>query len=175
MKKLCRIALVMFLLGLGLVYPAPDAFACSCAGEPSDEVALRRTAMVFTGTATDSVGAFLGGGSNAYGFEVDRAYKGEVRSDQWVNTGSGGGDCGYEFRLGERYAVFAHTEDGEGFYTSICTNTRGIGHDAELDLAATGNLVPGRSRRSPPDIFLALLAVAAGVFAYRLGKKHHSA
>ena len=173
--KLRRISLVMFLLGLSLVYPAPDAFACSCTQAPADEVALRRTAMVFTGTATDSVGALLGGGSTAYGFEVDRAYKGEVRSDQWIDTGSGGGDCGYEFRVGERYAVFAHTEDGESFYTSICTNTRGIGHDAELDLAARGTLLPGRSRSSPPDIFWAVLTVAAGVFAYRLGKKQQSA
>lgn len=173
--KLFRIALVLFLLGLALVFPAHNAFACSCTQAPADEVALRRTAMVFTGTATDSVGAFLGGGSNASGFEVDRVYKGEVRSDQWIDTGSGGGDCGYEFRLGGRYAVFAHTEDGESFYTSICTNTRGIGHDAELDLAARGTLVPGRSRSSPPDIFWAGLTMAAGVCAYRLGKKHHSA
>lgn len=168
--KLRRISLVLFLLGLGLVYPTPSALACSCVEPPADDVAVKQAAAVFTGTVTDSVGPFLGGGRNGYAFEVDRVYKGAVHSKQWIDTGSGGGDCGYEFRAGKRYVVFADSEDGESLYTSICTSTRRIGDDNELELAATGTLLPGRSRGSPPDIFLALLTVVVGLVAYAKGR-----
>ena len=44
-----------------------------------------------------------------------------------VVTGSGGSDCGYDFRMGEHYLVYAypHAQSGK-LYTGICQRTRPI-------------------------------------------------
>lgn len=63
---------------------------------------------------------------------------GESGDSVIVYTGVGGGDCGYEFQVGERYVIYTSDGDeirgrmsasrplwGRGIYwTSICTRTR---------------------------------------------------
>lgn len=70
--------------------------------------------------------------------EIDNIYKGQFNSDTvFVYTGSGGGDCGYRFKLGEKYIIYAGSlnpyvrYDGQivndsniAFYTTICSRTR---------------------------------------------------
>ena len=51
-----------------------------------------------------------------------------------VETGSGGGDCGYEFGLGGKYLIYAHREKDGSLTTSICTRTQKVS-DAGADLA----------------------------------------
>jgi len=61
-----------------------------------------------------------------------------------VFTGYGGGDCGYEFKIGQRYLVYAYRHK-EKLTTSICTRTKSF-INANEDLAFLGTLpssVPG--------------------------------
>jgi hypothetical protein len=52
----------------------------------------------------------------------------------WLR-GWGGGDCGYAFKLGQRYLVYAYREEGDKrLSTSICTRTRLI-KEADDDFA----------------------------------------
>jgi hypothetical protein len=52
-----------------------------------------------------------------------------------VLTGFGGGDCGYDFRIGERYLVYAqHFPNAESLFTGICSRTRRLS-EAAADLA----------------------------------------
>jgi hypothetical protein len=48
-------------------------------------------------------------------------------------TGAGGGDCGYDFRRGERYLVFTHEQRG-ALWTGICSRTKPLSA-AKEDLA----------------------------------------
>jgi hypothetical protein len=58
-------------------------------------------------------------------FDVERSYRGWEATTAEVVTGSGGGDCGYQFREGLRYLVYAFPHHPSGkLYTGICQRTR---------------------------------------------------
>lgn len=74
-----------------------------------------------------------------YTLQVEREFKGRMVADQViVYTGMGNGDCGFQFKLNERYIVYGDRDDvradrymadkqlyGRGIYwTGICTRTR---------------------------------------------------
>lgn len=52
------------------------------------------------------------------------------QKDIVVETGLGGGDCGYGFRRGRDYIVYARKNPAGGFSTDICSQTRPL-EDAE--------------------------------------------
>jgi hypothetical protein len=56
------------------------------------------------------------------------------RKDIAVETGLGGGDCGYAFRTGVEYIVYASRMPAGGLLTGICSPTRRVEEAAE-DLA----------------------------------------
>jgi hypothetical protein len=58
-------------------------------------------------------------------FAVEQSFKGlpVTQKAVQVNTGSGGGDCGYDFKVGQRYFVFANQSSGL-LVTSICSYTQ---------------------------------------------------
>src|SRR5262249_32445851 len=62
----------------------------------------------------------------------ERSYRGWTAKTAEVVTGQGLGDCGYHFRQGERYLVYAypHRETGK-LYTGICQRTRPLGEATE--------------------------------------------
>ncbi len=85
-------------------------------------------------------------------FEVKQSYRGSAGKAAEVVTGSGGTDCGYNFREGEDYLVYAypHPESGK-LYTGICQRTRAIseaGDDLDYlskkDEASQGAGIEGR-------------------------------
>jgi hypothetical protein len=88
-------------------------------------------------------------------FDVAEAFRGVTSPELDVDTGSGGGDCGYPFKVGESYLVYAHVgKDGQPLATSICTRTRPL-RDAHDDLVfaravagapAAGGVISGTVR-----------------------------
>ena len=48
-----------------------------------------------------------------------------------IETGLGGGDCGYDFRRGVDYIVYASKKPDGGWTTGICTPTRLVENAAE--------------------------------------------
>lgn len=160
------------ILATTLLVAVPTAKACSCAQPPSDPVAVRRADAVFSGRVIDQAGPTFSNGQNGFGLDVEAAYKGTVYETQWVFSETQDTACGIHLTFGKRYIVFAHGEDAKRLHTSICSNTRPI--DEQPDLHAAGRVLAGRSRATPPSPFLALLTVAAGIAAYRLGLKHQS-
>jgi hypothetical protein len=58
-------------------------------------------------------------------FRVTKAYSGNPGSEVAVQTGMGGGDCGYHFEPGHTYLVYGHKSNGS-LYTGICSGTQTI-------------------------------------------------
>ncbi|MBW9234790.1 hypothetical protein JQK62_21625, partial [Leptospira santarosai] len=74
-------------------------------------------------------------------FEVAETWKGVSESQVFIITGSGGGDCGYEFQVGQDYLVYATESTMYGnqaeLVTIICDRTTELG-SAQEDLAVLG-------------------------------------
>ena len=102
-------------LALGIlagVHAAGPASACVCA-EPSPEVAYARAAIVFAGTVVgieQPLSQWLGlssSGDRLVRFTVTRRWKGVPGASEIVRALLAGEACGYPFREGETYLVYA--------------------------------------------------------------------
>jgi hypothetical protein len=77
-------------------------------------------------------------------FTAIRIWKGEIGRAVVVRTGqAGGGDCGFSFRRGQRYLVYAKAAE-DRLYTSVCTPT------AKLRDAADDPRVLGKGKTPAP-------------------------
>ena len=130
MKALFRVGLLTLLL-CALIPHRTSACDCGDPGPPCK--AFGNTPVVFAGRvvkiATISLKAPSGDPyeDRLIFFEVERSYRGSVGKTAEVVTGSGGTDCGYDFRRGEHYLVYAYPHPQSGkFYTGICQRTRPI-------------------------------------------------
>ncbi len=117
-------------------------------------------------------------------FSIDGASGGLQGPETVVVTGTGGGDCGYDFKVGERYVVYAYRGKDGSLGTGICSRTRPVAEAAE-DLAylaaipATGagarvfgtvgywepDAASGRQTEVPVADTQVLVRGAAGVFS----------
>lgn len=146
------------------IFTAPNARACSCAfggSAPCQE--YWRADAVFSGTVVSSGKINLDQGPyksdmRLLHMTVDQPIRGVQTVAVDLLTGWGGGDCGYEFKVGQRYLVYAYRDEKDNrLSTSICTRTRSLA-DADDDFA-----------------FFKGLATAAprGLIFGRVGKRNH--
>ena len=121
------------------VLAAPAAEACDCGGTGPPCVSVPRTPVLFAGRVTgitELVIPYKTGpdktGKNDFvsryksvRFDVEESFQGQQQKSVEVTTGQGDGDCGFPFRTGERYLVYARDLPQTGrLYTSSCTRTR---------------------------------------------------
>ena len=122
--------------------------ACTCAGPRSTCESYGSASAVFVGTVI-SVRVNKPQKSNeraeeidwtpvAFKFVVEQAYHGVAGSQVEVFTGSGGGDCGYQFIVGQRYLVYAYSYQNR-LSTGICSRTK-LYSNATEDLAFLSTL-----------------------------------
>src|SRR5262245_47844921 len=64
-------------------------------------------------------------------FSVEKAYKGVESPEISVQTGNGGGDCGYPFESGKRYLVYAYSIPNGKLGTGICSRTKPLSKASE--------------------------------------------
>jgi hypothetical protein len=130
-----------------LVLAAPRAFACKCTPPPPPAEIVAAHALVFVGRAIS--GTFLGDDITAqkpYGrefvFRVGEVLKGddEVRRVT-IYTGAGGGDCGFDFVVGNEYLVYAR-ESGGRFETGLCDYTKEYLPEGRSEAATIRGLRP---------------------------------
>ena len=158
MRQTLILTFALFIVGLCGV----DARACSCAfggGAPCQE--YWRVDAVFAGTVVGSSKIDVDDGykhtMRLLRMTVEQPIRGMQAAEVDVVTGWGGGDCGYGFKMGERYLVYAHRRKDNRLSTSICTRTRPIAEAAD-DFA-----------------FIRGLATASqnGVVFGKVGKRNH--
>ena len=129
-----------------LLMAALPALPCSCMSSgPPCEAAWKVDAVFFGKVVElhhdrkepDSNGSiqfngFLG--THAL-FEISESFRGITGGTKQIEirTGMGGGDCGYPFKLGESYVVYARRSKDDLLVTSICSRTAPA-ERAEADL-----------------------------------------
>lgn len=136
---------VVVLLGILIVVflSTPNVNACSCGGTGPPCESYGSAAAVFVGRVVavreiDRSKERDDWTPLAYKFSVEQSYLGVPGSEIEVFTGRGGGDCGYEFKTGERYLVYANLYNGK-LVTGICMRTKPFSAARE-DLAFLGTL-----------------------------------
>jgi hypothetical protein len=92
-------------------------------------------------------------------FSIEQAFKGIAGDEVEIVTGISGGDCGYYFKDGERYVVYADRSgrDKSRLYSGACNRIKLVA-EAEDDFAyfraipaaGTGGLVFGRAKKGTP-------------------------
>jgi hypothetical protein len=125
---------LFFLATSLLIFCTPSLVsACTCAFTPGTcQQSWKSADLIFTGKVTRKV--VVGEGFfnidepyTMYAFElsVTEALRGFAFQGQsiLVHTGVGGGDCGYNFKVGTSYLVYASRYNGE-LHTNICSPTR---------------------------------------------------
>src|SRR5438477_11290076 len=118
---------------LGILFVPQVTRACSCvlavSGNPPCQ-SFWNTPVVFSGhvieikTIIPDEGPQKGWRSKLVRFAVTGDYRGNVGQSTEVLTGQGGGDCGFEFQVGQDYLVYAGKGDDGMLGTSICTPTK---------------------------------------------------
>jgi hypothetical protein len=129
-----RLLLTALLLAGGLVFVVPGrAMACSCVSPPPFEKAVKQADAVFVGEVAssnpvDGRQRFTGitsDGLVSYSFAVEEVVAGDVGSGIDVISHSSSATCGFPFKEGNRYLVFADEGDGR-LETNLCSRTEQI-------------------------------------------------
>lgn len=141
MRNKFRPLLLAAIAAVLLICSASEANACSCAfGGSAPCQDYWKTDAVFVGRVVGSSKITLDEGAykshrRVVRMTIEQPLKGVEGAQAEVFTGRGGGDCGYEFKMGESYIVYAgRGEKDERLYTGICTRTRPLAEAGE-DLA----------------------------------------
>ena len=124
------------IIAIAILLTTTAALACSCADMGAGVCQTYWvTPAVFSGRVvqvedvkrTAEEGYFL---KKKVRFAVIDAFRGVTGETVEVLTGSGGGDCGYNFEVNESYLVYAWNNGGK-LSTGICSRTRRLTDAAE--------------------------------------------
>ena len=127
-----RTGQILFLMLMGLLGVARAAHSCSCSQVGTGPVSIEGLAAVFSGevvAVTLLEQPIVGGRPGefqrrlAVKFRVWESWKGVESGFVSAETGLGGGDCGYPFKIAERYLVFAYASDSGSLEVSTCSHT----------------------------------------------------
>lgn len=146
MKKATPILVYIF-IGMLIIGSFPSVTkACSCAEPPSVESELERSKAVFSGKVLDirEKRSLNGYTMKSVLFEVINTWKGIRQSQMIITTGQGGGDCGFDFKEGKEYLVYAKKSSMYGtksLVSIICDRTNELSSSKE-DLAILGEGQP---------------------------------
>lgn len=131
-----RAVIVSSLLFAALGY-APRAYACSCMKLTPSE-GFTSSTTVFTGEVTDiSKNESTQFGGRAVTLRVKRLWKGEPKKTIEVHTAGSSAACGYPFKMGETYLVYAVSDEADPMRVSLCSRTAPV-DQAKDDLSFLG-------------------------------------
>jgi hypothetical protein len=139
-----RLFLLAFVVGVMLL-SSPRVMACFCSGGGAPCQEFWRADAVFAGTVVGGGAVTLEEGGHKFErrlvrLTVDQPVRGMQSAEVEVVTGWGETDCGYGFKLGQRYLVYAFREGKEKrLFTSTCSRTRLLTEAAD-DFAFIRNL-----------------------------------
>lgn len=125
------LAFVALLGSLWMASPCGPA-ACSCIPPRDVPTSIREVDAVFSGTVTRVRGVTVRGYQmRQVTLRLDRAWKGVESRTVVVLTGSGDGDCGFDFRRRRAYLVFAHRAETGSLHAGLCGRTGALARASE--------------------------------------------
>lgn len=135
--------------------------ACSCVMPGSPQQELNESDAVFAGTVENVADGIAGTGVGPTGlsrgiyvtFDVSTTWKGPQHKTLVIKTAAQGASCGYPFKEGNEYLVYANEEYGveNGKLTAnLCSRTARL-NEADTDLNALGSgITPTKGQNYVP-------------------------
>jgi hypothetical protein len=142
------------------LFNASSVFSCTCVGEENITSGIKNSDIIISGvviskqifTIKDTINKFGSSSQPIYDiFEdtrikyeimVETVFKGkQIKNNISIITGDGNGDCGYNFKVGEKYIVYANLKNKLAteepirerfYYTNVCKRTKTINQN-EID------------------------------------------
>lgn len=188
-RCLISVGLAMVLIISSMLLGGTKASACSCAGTIAVEEAQAKSDAVFEGTVTavkSSSMRLLNSPAKAVkaNFQVNEVWKGHVAPTIEVLTAGSSESCGYEFKMGERYLVYA-TATGKSLEVNLCNGT--VLHnqaEQQISLLGSGSLPPQASEgeqqsgetfvRNMILLFSVIIVGSAAALLYRKQRRTRS-
>lgn len=134
------------ILSATLIVGETSARACSCAPPKSPSIEQERAAAVFSGGVTavkEQKATSNSSGMMEVVFDVDKAWKGVNSRTIIIFTASNSAACGYGFRVGVDYLVYAYGAEGQ-LRTGLCSRTKRLSEArADLDELGSGEEMSG--------------------------------
>ncbi|MBC8031893.1 MAG: hypothetical protein H7Z16_17555 [Pyrinomonadaceae bacterium] len=175
-----RFALIVLIVFASLTWLTQTVSACSCMGPGPPCQAYWTTSAVFTGEVIEITSTTIddehlrGYPQKLVRFAVSESFRGASGRLIEAITGNGGGDCGYPFKVGNSYLVYAYRNPKDNrLYAGICSRTRPLpeaGEDleyirnlAKAEAGATISGVVNRYQRVKADVSYQPLAPASGI------------
>lgn len=152
------------LIGFVLLVGTSEVFACLCS--PPDSVCsqlkevkkLKNEGAVFVGTVksikqieiegVDDDGEVQKLPVNKVQFNIEEKFGGKIGKTEFIHTAIEGGGCGYDFKVGKEYLVFAaYIEEVGKYATGSCSGNKEIEtaeNDVKLlrEFSKTGKITP---------------------------------
>ena len=136
-------SLVLTVLGGVFLLLPQCAYACQCTmlpGSQDPERVLADSEVVFSGEVAtiDRPSPFKSGADlETDTFRVSEVWKGPEQETLEVHTALMGASCGYPFKEGQEYLVYAYTGK-QGLEVDLCNGTQRLA-EAEADLRVLGD------------------------------------
>ncbi len=153
--------------------PVTQVLACSCM-QMTPAMALAGADVAFVGVvaAVDdpAVGPVVGGGDPLrYTFAVEESMKGGPGVSVDIRSARDSAGCGMEFATGQRWRVFAYTDEAGQLQSGLCSGN---------ELLAEGVPIPSPTPAPPPIGLLVAIGgavVVAGISAWAFTRRGRSA
>jgi hypothetical protein len=119
-----------FIILAALVFfaAADDTFACSCIPPGAVKEEIKTTDSVFSGKVT-GVSKFRGGWKVK--FRVEKTWKGGAAKTITLVTAQDSAMCGYNFKAGKKYLIYAKRDDKNKLSVSLCSRTAELSKASE--------------------------------------------
>lgn len=135
-----KIIFLLFIIVSLLTVNTTLVSACSCVSPAPPKESLEKSTAVFSGKVVDiytPLGFVVSSADSVkITFEVSKVWKGPSYELLVVKTARDGASCGYSFKKGEEYIVYAYGEESE-LQTGICSRTKPPSR-AQEDLTGLG-------------------------------------
>ena len=136
-------ALLALASAAGVLGTTSPVLACSMSPPvPTEEEHLARADLVFEGLAVSSRDPNAGAPITSsldpifWTFLVEREIKGSIGAQQEVGTSQSEASCGFTFRAGVRYRVFARAQN-DAFATGLTSGTRQVSDPPQTTTTTT--------------------------------------
>jgi len=158
MKKIVLILIIASFLLVNI----STVFGCSCVLPKASSEALKEATAVFAGKVVgiDAPSGLVISSADPVKvtFNVSKVWKGPTYKTLVITTARNGASCGYSFKEGEDYVVYAYGKETE-LSTGLCSRTKLLSN-AEEDLKELGYSVAPNSEGVKSPVTSSLIQIS---------------